>query len=78
MIRLSCFRNNRQAVSGSTGLLHAGKLSRQSRRPMTPGKLQTDSVLLGIVIIFTMLIVVGLASVAVLALGPIVEPFRMG
>ncbi|GHO48788.1 potassium-transporting ATPase subunit KdpA [Ktedonospora formicarum] len=56
----------------------AGKLSRQSRRPMTPGKLQTDSVLFGTVIIFTALIVVGLTYVAVLALGPVVEQFRMG
>ena len=51
----------------------AGLFARQTSRPMTPGKLQTDSLLFATVIIGTALIVVALTYLPALALGPIIE-----
>lgn len=58
-------------------LLLAGRFAKQTSRPMTPGKLRTDSVLFALVVLFTALIVVGLTYFAVLALGPMIEQLRM-
>lgn len=55
----------------------AGLFAQQTSRPMTTGKLRTDSLLFAIVIIGTAIIVVALAYLPALALGPIVEHLRM-
>ena len=55
----------------------AGLFARQTRRPMTPGKFQTDSLLFATVIIGTALLVVALTYLPVLALGPIIEHLRL-
>jgi K+-transporting ATPase ATPase A chain len=59
-------------------LILAGLFARQQRRPMTEGKLRTDSLLFALVVLFTAIIVVGLTYFAALALGPIVEQLQMG
>ena len=59
-------------------LVLAGLFAKQTSRPMTPGKLRTDSALFAIVVIFTALLVVGLVYFAALALGPIIEQLRRG
>ena len=58
-------------------LAFAGLFARQTRRPMTPGKLQTASLLFATVIIGTALIVGALTYLPALALGPIVEHLRL-
>ncbi len=58
-------------------LAFAGLFARQTRRPMTPGKFQTDSLLFATVIIGTALIVVALTYLPALALGPIIEHLRL-
>jgi potassium-transporting ATPase potassium-binding subunit len=58
-------------------LAFAGLFARQTRRPMTPGKLQTASLLFATVIIGTALLVVALTYLPALALGPIVEHLRL-
>ena len=54
-------------------LAFAGLFARQTNRPMTPGKLKTDSLLFASVIVGTAIIVVALTYLPALALGPIVE-----
>jgi K+-transporting ATPase A subunit len=51
----------------------SGLFAQQTSRPMTPGKLRTDSLLFASVIIGTAIIVVALTYLPALALGPIVE-----
>jgi potassium-transporting ATPase potassium-binding subunit len=58
-------------------LAFAGLFARQTNRPMTPGKLKTDSLLFASVIIGTALIVVALTYLPAVALGPIIEHLRM-
>ena len=58
-------------------LIFAGLLARQTSRPMTPGKLKTDSLLFGSVIVGTALIVVALTYLPIVALGPIIEQLRL-
>ena len=55
----------------------AGLFARQTRRPMTGGKLQTDTLLFASVIVGTALIVVALTYLPVLALGPVIEHLRL-
>ena len=55
----------------------AGKLAMQGRRAETIGTLPTDTILFGIVLVGTALIVGGLSFFPALALGPIVEHFQM-
>jgi potassium-transporting ATPase potassium-binding subunit len=55
----------------------AGLFAKQTSRPMTAGKLRTDSLLFAMVIIGTAIIVVALTYLPALALGPIVEHLRM-
>jgi potassium-transporting ATPase potassium-binding subunit len=55
----------------------AGLFARQTKRPMTPGKFQTDSVLFAAVIIGTAILVVALTYLPALALGPIVEHLQL-
>jgi K+-transporting ATPase ATPase A chain len=59
-------------------LILAGLFARQQRRPITEGKLRTDSLLFALVVLFTAIIVVGLTYFAALALGPIVEQLQVG
>ena len=54
-------------------LVFAGLFAQQTSRPMTPGKLRTDSLLFATVIVGTALIVVSLTYLPAVALGPIVE-----
>ena len=54
-------------------LAFAGLFARQTNRPMTAGKLKTDSLLFASVIIGTALIVVALTYLPAAALGPIIE-----
>jgi potassium-transporting ATPase potassium-binding subunit len=54
-------------------LVFAGLFAQQTSRPMTPGKLRTDSLLFATVIVGTALIVVALTYLPAVALGPIVE-----
>jgi K+-transporting ATPase ATPase A chain len=61
----------------TSALLLAGRFASQTSRPMTPGKLRTDSVLFALVVIFTALIVVGLTYFAALAPGPMIEQLQM-
>jgi len=58
-------------------LAFAGLFARQTSRPMTPGKLKTDSLLFASVIIGTALIVVALTYLPAMALGPIIEHLRL-
>jgi potassium-transporting ATPase potassium-binding subunit len=58
-------------------LIFAGLFARQTNRPMTAGKLKTDSLLFGSVIVGTALIVVALTYLPVVALGPIIEQLRL-
>ena len=58
-------------------LAFAGLFARQTSRPMTPGKLKTDSLLFASVIIGTAVIVVALTYLPAVALGPIIEHLRM-
>jgi len=51
--------------------------AQQTSRPMTPGKLRTDSLLFASVIIGTAIIVVALTYLPVMALGPIIEHLRL-
>jgi potassium-transporting ATPase potassium-binding subunit len=55
----------------------AGLFAKQTSRPMTVGKLRTDSLLFAMVIIGTAIIVVALTYLPALALGPIVEHLLM-
>lgn len=58
-------------------LMIAGLFAKQTSRPMTAGKLSTDSLLFATVIISTAIIVVGLSYFTALALGPIIEHLQM-
>jgi K+-transporting ATPase ATPase A chain len=58
-------------------LVLAGLFAKQTSRPMTAGKLRTDSLLFAMVIIGTAIIVVALTYLPALALGPIVEHLLM-
>jgi potassium-transporting ATPase potassium-binding subunit len=58
-------------------LVLSGMFARQARKPMTPGKLRTDSLLFAIVLVGTAVIVVALNYVPALALGPVVEHLLM-
>jgi len=58
-------------------LVFAGLFAQQTSRPMTPGKLRTDSPLFASVIIGTALIVVALTYLPAVALGPIIEHLRL-
>jgi len=60
-----------------SALVLAGLFAKQTSRPMTAGKLRTDSLLFAMVIIGTAIIVVALTYLPVLALGPIVEHLLM-
>jgi K+-transporting ATPase ATPase A chain len=51
----------------------SGLFAQQTSRPMTPGKLRTDSLLFASVIVGTAIIVVALTYLPALALGPIIE-----
>jgi len=81
----SLFYNGTTAVAMLLGrfglaipaLAFAGLFARQTNRPMTPGKLKTDSLLFGSVIVGTALIVVALTYLPAVALGPIIEHLRM-
>jgi K+-transporting ATPase ATPase A chain len=55
----------------------AGLFARQTKRPMTPGKFKTDSLLFAAVIIGTAILVVALTYLPALALGPIVEHLQL-
>jgi K+-transporting ATPase A subunit len=55
----------------------ADLFARQTRRPMTGGKLQTDTLLFASVIVGTAVIVVALTYLPVLALGPVIEHLRL-
>ena len=55
----------------------AGLFAKQTSRPMTAGKLRTDSLLFAMVIIGTAIVVVALTYLPALALGPIVEHMQM-
>lgn len=54
-------------------LVLAGLFAKQTSRPMTAGKLRTDSLLFATVIVGTVIIVGALTYLPVLALGPVVE-----
>ena len=54
-------------------MLFRSLFAQQTSRPMTPGKLRTDSLLFATVIVGTALIVVALTYLPAVALGPIVE-----
>jgi len=58
-------------------LAFAGLFARQTSRPMTAGKLKTDSLLFASAIVGTALIVVALTYLPAVALGPIIEHLRM-
>jgi K+-transporting ATPase ATPase A chain len=58
-------------------LAFAGLFAWQQSRPMTHGKLKTDSLLFASVVVGTALIVVALTYLPVLALGPIIESLRL-
>ncbi len=58
-------------------LVLSGMFARQARKPMTPGKLRTDTLLFAIVLVGTAVIVGALTYVPALALGPIVEHLLM-
>jgi len=58
-------------------LILAGFFARQTRRPMTPGKLRTDSLLFATVVTGTVLVVVALTYLPALALGPIIEHLHL-
>src|SRR5258707_8061364 len=81
----SLFYNGTTAVAMLLGrfglaipaLAFAGLFARQTNRPMTPGKLKTDSLLFASVIVGTALIVVALTYLPAVALGPIIEHLRM-
>jgi potassium-transporting ATPase potassium-binding subunit len=55
----------------------AGLFAKQTSRPMTGGKLKTDTLLFASVIVGTALIVVALTYLPAMALGPIVEQLRL-
>jgi K+-transporting ATPase ATPase A chain len=55
----------------------AGLFAKQIKKPETPGKFRTDSLLFATVIIGTALIVVALTYFPALALGPIVEHLHL-
>ncbi len=55
----------------------AGLFAQQVRRPLTPGKLRTDTLLFASVVVGTALIVVALTYLPALALGPVIEHLRM-
>ncbi|HEX4207397.1 MAG TPA: potassium-transporting ATPase subunit KdpA [Ktedonobacteraceae bacterium] len=81
----SLFYNGTTAVAMLLGrfglaipaLALAGLFARQKSRPMTQGKLKTDSLLFASVIIGTALIVVALTYFPAVALGPVIEHVRM-
>jgi potassium-transporting ATPase potassium-binding subunit len=58
-------------------LAFASLFARQTNRPMTAGKLKTDSLLFASVIVGTALIVVALTYLPAVALGPIIEHLRL-
>jgi potassium-transporting ATPase potassium-binding subunit len=58
-------------------LAFSGLFARQTSRPMTPGKLRTDSRLFASVIIGTAIIVVALTYLPAMALGPVIEHLRL-
>src|ERR1700726_3616154 len=55
----------------------AGLFAKQTSRPMTGGKLKTDTLLFASVIVGTALIVVALTYLPAVALGPIIEQLRL-
>jgi K+-transporting ATPase ATPase A chain len=55
----------------------AGLFAKQTSRPMTGGKLKTDTLLFASVIVGTALIVVALTYLPAMALGPIIEQLRL-
>jgi len=55
----------------------AGAFARQGRRPITMGTLPTDGVMFGVIIIGTVLLLTLLSFFPALALGPLVEHFRL-
>ena len=55
----------------------AGGFARQSRRPITSGTLPTDSGMFGCIVIATAILVTLLSFFPALALGPLVEHFRL-
>jgi potassium-transporting ATPase potassium-binding subunit len=55
----------------------ADRFAQQTSRPMTRGKLRTDSLLFASVVIGTALIVVALTYLPAVALGPIIEHLQM-
>ncbi len=77
----SLFYNETTAVAMLLGrfglaipaLALSGLFAQQTSRPMTPGKLRTDSLLFASVIVGTAIIVVALTYLPALALGPIIE-----
>ena len=58
-------------------LAFSSLFARQTSRPMTPGKLRTDSLLFASVIIGTAIIVVALTYLPAMALGPIIEHLQL-
>jgi K+-transporting ATPase ATPase A chain len=81
----SLFYNGTTAVAMLLGrfglaipaLALAGLFAKQTSRPMTAGKLQTDTLLFATVIIGTALIVVALTYLPLMALGPIIEQLHL-
>jgi len=81
----SLFYNGTTAVAMLLGrfglaipaLALSGLFAQQTSRPMTPGKLRTDSLLFASVIVGTAIIVVALTYLPVMALGPIIEHLRL-
>ena len=81
----SLFYNGTTAVAMLLGrfglaipaLALSGLFARQTSRPMTPGKLRTDSLLFASVIIGTAIIVVALTYLPAMALGPVIEHLRL-
>ncbi len=58
-------------------LILAGLFAQKTRRPMTEGKLHTDTLLFASVIVSTALIVVALTYLPAIALGPIIEHLQL-
>jgi K+-transporting ATPase ATPase A chain len=62
---------------GVLALALAGLVAQQRRRALTAGSLPTDSLLFGIVIVGTAVLVGALSYLPALSLGPIVEHLRL-
>jgi len=58
-------------------LILAGLFAKQTSRPMTGGKLRTDTLLFASVIVGTALIVVALTYLPAIALGPVIEHLQL-